>query len=155
SPNQGPAISALAVPSNRMVAEAKPERHMLARNAEERAHLARLLLDPFVARVEVEWLKSGPPQTTYYFARRSAVGLTTVIKGAAFVPSGAKLGALAEYDAGEVAAIEISGVEREARILTRVVLSSPTGTRQIALATSMPRPSRCLSRRRNRNVRLR
>ena len=106
-----------------MVGEAKPERQIVARYAEERADLARLLLDPFVARVEVDWLEGGPEQTTYYFARRSAAGLTRVIKGAAFVASGAKLGALAEYEAGEIAVIEINGVERKACVLKRVVLS--------------------------------
>ena len=123
SPHEGASIAALAVPSNRMVGEAKPERFLIAMNAEQRADLARLLRDPFVARVEVEWLKGGPPQTTYYLARRSAAGLLTVIKGAAFVPSGGRLGALAEYEAGEIATVEIKGIEREARILKRVVLS--------------------------------
>jgi hypothetical protein len=56
-------------------------------------------------------------------ARRSAAGLTTAIKNAAFVPDGGKLGALAEYEVGEVATIEIRGVECEARGLKRVVLS--------------------------------
>ncbi|MGM4960912.1 ATP-binding domain-containing protein [Bradyrhizobium barranii] len=116
-------ITALAMPSNRMTGEAKPERFMIARNREQRADLTRLLLDPFVARVEVEWLEGGPPQRTYYFARRSAAGLITAIKNAALVPSGGKLGALAEYEAGEVVTIEINGIEREARVLKRVVLS--------------------------------
>ncbi|WP_439401428.1 ATP-binding domain-containing protein [Bradyrhizobium sp. DASA03068] len=119
----GPSLTALATPSNRMVGEAKPERLMLARNAEERTALARLIEDPFVARVDVEWQKGGPPQTTYYFARRSAAGLTTAIKGAAFVASGARLGALAEYEAGDVATIEINGIGRKARIIKRAVLS--------------------------------
>jgi len=123
SPDHGPSLSALAMPSNRMVGEAKPERFLIAMNAEQRADLARLLLDPFIARVEVEWLEGGPPQKTYYFARRSAAGLLTVIKNAVFVPSGGKLGALAEYEAGEIAHVEINGIEREARVLKRVVLS--------------------------------
>jgi hypothetical protein len=123
SPHEVASITALAVPSNRMIGEAKPERFMIAMNREQRADLARLLLDPFVARVEVEWLEGGPPQRTYYFARRSAAGLITAITNAAFVPSGGKLGALAEYEAGEVATIEINGTEREARVLKRVVLS--------------------------------
>lgn len=113
SPTQGASIAALAVPSNRMVGEAKPERFMMAMNAEQRADLARLLIDPFIARVEVEWSEGSPPQTTYYFARRSAAGLIKVIRNAAFVPSGGKFGALAEYEDGEVATIEINGKERK------------------------------------------
>jgi hypothetical protein len=123
SPNEGISLPSLAIPSNRMVGEAKPERFLMAMNAEQRADLARLLLDPFVARVEVEWLRGGPPQTTYYFARRSAAGMTTAIEKAAFVPSGGRLGALAEYEAGETATIEINGIARKARVLKRVVLS--------------------------------
>lgn len=122
-PNSGASPTALAAPSNRMVGEAKPERRMLASNAEQRSALARLIEDPFVARVDVEWRKGGPSQTTYYLARRSAAGLTTAIKGAAFVASGAKLGALAEYEAGDVATIEINGIDHKARILKRAVLS--------------------------------
>lgn len=64
-----------------------------------------------------------PPYTTYYFARRSAAGLLRAIEGAAFVPQGGMLGALAEYELGEIATIELKGEERQARILDRVVLS--------------------------------
>jgi hypothetical protein len=53
SHHQHPSFTALAVPSNPMVGEAKPERFMLAKEAEQRADLARLLLDPFIAKVEV------------------------------------------------------------------------------------------------------
>jgi UvrD-like helicase C-terminal domain len=122
SPSEDASRSALAIPSNMMVGEAKPERFLSARNAEARADLARLLLDPFVARVEVEWLAGGSSQT-YYFARRSAAGLTKAIKNASFVASGAALGALAEYEGGEVATVEINGNERRGRVLKRVVLS--------------------------------
>jgi hypothetical protein len=122
-PSLGASPTALAVPSNLMVGEAKPERRMLASNAEQRGALARLIEDPFIARVDVQWQKGGPAQTTYYFARRSAAGLTTAIKGAAFVPSGAKLGALAEYEAGQIATVEINGTDRKAKILRRTVLS--------------------------------
>lgn len=123
SSNDSVLLNTLAIPSNRMVGEAKPERFWMAMNAEQRADLARLMLDPFIARVEVEWSRGGPPQTTYYFARRSAAGMTTAIEKAAFVPSGGRLGALAEYEAGETATIEINGVARKARVLKRVVLS--------------------------------
>jgi UvrD-like helicase C-terminal domain len=114
--------AALATPSKLMVGDAKPERFLRAMDAEARAELARLLVDPFVARVEVEWLASGARQT-YYFARRSAVGLTRAVKNASFVASGAALGALAEHEAGETATIEINGTERRGRVLKRTVLS--------------------------------
>src|SRR5689334_6680803 len=69
----------LANPSNTMVGDAKPERFLYNLNAEHRDHLRRLLLEPFVARVEVEW-EDGRTVQTLYFARRSAAGLTSAIK---------------------------------------------------------------------------
>jgi hypothetical protein len=114
--------SALIHPSNLMVGEAEPERRMQATNAEERASLRRLLDEPFVACVEVDWgLEGRPSVQTFYFPRRSAAGLG--ISGAAFVTSGAPLGRLAEYEAGETAHIDVSGRERVGRILKRTVLS--------------------------------
>lgn len=120
---QGASIAALATPSKLMVGDAKPERFLRAKDAEAKAELARLLLDPFVARVEVEWLVNGARQT-YYFARRSAAGLTRAIKDSNFVASGAALGALAEHEAGEIATIEINGAERKGRVIKRTVLSA-------------------------------
>ena len=111
----------LANPSNMMVGDAKPERFMHAQNMEQRDSLRRLLLEPFVARVEVEW-GDGKPVQTYYFARRSAVGLTNAVKGGQFISSGAAIGHLAEYEAGETASIVLGGRERTARILARAVV---------------------------------
>jgi hypothetical protein len=86
----------LANPSNMMVGEAKAERFDHARHSEVREQLRRLLIEPFVARVEVEWESEGERSLeTIYFPRRSAAGLTTAVKGALFVTSDAALGALA------------------------------------------------------------
>jgi hypothetical protein len=49
----------LAIPSNMMVGEAKAERFDHARHSEVREQLRRLLIEPFVARVEVEWESEG------------------------------------------------------------------------------------------------
>jgi hypothetical protein len=96
----------LAIPSNMMVGEAKAERFDHARKSEVREQLRRLLIEPFVARVEVEWESEGERSLeTIYFPRRSAAGLTSAVKGALFVTSGAALGALAEHEAGETAVI--------------------------------------------------
>jgi UvrD-like helicase C-terminal domain len=111
----------LAKPSNMMVGDVKPERFLHNLNVDLGDHLRRLLLEPFVARVDVDW-EDGRPVQTLYFARRSAAGLTGAIKGAQFISSGAALGHLAEYEAGEIASIELNGRERTAHILTRVVL---------------------------------
>ena len=111
----------LANPSNLMVGDARPERFLHSLNMEQREHLRRLLLEPFVARIEVDW-SDGRPVQTFYFARRSAAGLTRAIKGAQFISSGAALGHLAEYEAGETASIVLNGREQAARILTRAVV---------------------------------
>jgi hypothetical protein len=58
----------LAIPSNMMVGEAKAERFDHARNSEVREQLRRLLIEPFVARVEVEWESEGERSLeTIYF----------------------------------------------------------------------------------------
>jgi hypothetical protein len=104
-----------------MVGDAKPERFLHSLNTEQRDHLRRLLLEPFVARVEVDW-EDGRAVQTLYFARRSAAGLTRAIKGAQFISSGAQLGHLAEYEVGDTASLELNGRERTARILRRAVV---------------------------------
>jgi hypothetical protein len=114
--------AALVRPSNMMVGDARPERFQLSKNAERRAELSRLVSEPFVARVDVEWLGGGPHET-YYFARRSAAGLLEAINGAKFVPVGLALGALAEHEVGEIATIETNDRERKGRVLYRAVLS--------------------------------
>lgn len=114
----------LATPSNMMVGDAKPERYQHAKNVEAREQLRRLLIEPFVARVEVQWESEGRRTLeTIYFPRRSAAGLTSAVKGALFVTAGAALGALAEHEAGEIAVISVGDHERRGYVLKRVVLS--------------------------------
>ena len=112
----------LVHPSNPMVGEMKPERFKFAQDLEVRAQLRRLLIEPFVARVEVEWVSDRGLVQTYYFPRRSAAGMTNVIKDAYFVTQGMALGALAEHEAGEIAHIYVGGRDREGRILKRTVI---------------------------------
>ena len=65
-----PAISsnALVNPSNRMVGAVNAERNIDAINSTARENLRRLLREPFVARVEVDWGGGGGHSVqTYYF----------------------------------------------------------------------------------------
>jgi hypothetical protein len=112
----------LANPSNTMVGGGKAERNIDAINSTNRENLRRLLREPFVARVEVDWVGEGAqsPQT-YYFSRPSAAGLMGTIMDAQLVTSAAALGRLAEYEAGDSALVEIGGRRREGHILKRTV----------------------------------
>jgi hypothetical protein len=112
----------LVRPSNMMVGDAKPERAIHARNAEERIALRRLLDEPLVARVDVDWSPEGRSLIqTIYFPRRWTGGLG--VPGAQFVSSFADLGQLAEYEAGETATIDVKGGTRKGRILKRALLA--------------------------------
>ncbi len=115
----GISSNALANPSNIMVGAGRAERNIDAINIAARENLLRFLREPFVARVEVSWEGGGDsPVQTYYFSRPSAAGLTGAIKDAQLVTSGAALGRLAEYEAGESAIVG----KRECSILKRTVL---------------------------------
>jgi hypothetical protein len=116
----GISTSALVNPSNLMVGESRPERRMAEDLAQLRVALRRLLIEPFVARVEVDWGAGGGVQT-FYFPRGSAAGLGPVA-GAHFVTSGANLGRLADHEAGDVARIFVKGGERVGRIVSRTVV---------------------------------
>lgn len=112
----------LANPSNTMVGEGKAEKSIDAINSTNRENLRRLLREPFVARVEVDWVGEGAQsRKTYYFSRPSAAGLVGTIPDAQLVTSGAVLGRLAEYEAGDSASVEIGGRRREGHILRRTV----------------------------------
>jgi hypothetical protein len=122
---EGPAgISrdSLVRPSNMMVGDANPEKTIHAKNAEERAALRRLVEEPLVARVDVDWSPEGGPSVqTFYFPRRWTGGLG--VPAAQFVSSFAALGQLAEYGAGETATIIVNGRTRTGRILKQVLLT--------------------------------
>ena len=114
--------SALVRSSNMMVGDAKPERAIHAKNAEERAALRKLLDEPIVARVDVDWSPEGQSLVqTIYYPRRWTGGVG--VPGAYFVSSYAALGQLAEYDAGETATIDVNGRTRIGRILKHVLLA--------------------------------
>jgi hypothetical protein len=118
----GISAMSLANPSNVMVGEDKAERYIDAINSANRDNLRRLLREPFVARVEVDWGgEGGQSVRTYYFARPSAAGLMGAIKDGQLVTSGAALGRLAEHEAGDSAVVELSGGKREGHILKRTV----------------------------------
>jgi hypothetical protein len=105
-----------------MVGDANPEKAIHAKNAEERAVLRKLLDEPLVARVDVDWGKEGHSSVqTIYFPRRWTGGLG--VPDAQFVSSYAALGQLAEYEAGETANIDVNGQARTGRILKRVLLA--------------------------------
>src|SRR5580658_754560 len=109
-------INSLANPSNLMVGRGNAERNINAINSAARENLLRLLREPFVARVEVDW-ERGQSAQTYYFSRPSAAGLMGAIKDAQLVTSGAALGRLAEHEAGDSAIV----AGREGSIVKRTV----------------------------------
>src|SRR5215472_15259014 len=89
----GISTGAPANPANPMVGVDRAEREISAINSANRENLRRLLREPFVARVEVDWGgASGQSVGTYYFARPSAAGLAGAIKDGQLVTSGAALG---------------------------------------------------------------
>jgi hypothetical protein len=109
--------------SNMMVGVGNPERFVHAQNAGLREALRRLLLEPCIARVEVEWKNEARPKQTLYFARLSAAGLNDAVRGAHFTTSLDDLGHLAEHEAGETVTLYVRGRKRTAHILTRTVWS--------------------------------
>jgi hypothetical protein len=109
-------LNALANPSNLMVGRGNAERNINAINSAARENLLRLLREPFVARVEVDWGR-GQSVQTYYFSRPSAAGLMGALKNAQLVTSGAALGRLAEHEAGDSAIF----AGREGSIVKRTV----------------------------------
>jgi hypothetical protein len=118
----GVSRDSLIRPSNMMVGDANPEKTIHTKNAEERAVLRKLLDEPLVARVGVDWGKEGHSSVqTIYFPRRWTGGLG--VADAQFVSSYAALGQLAEYEAGETANIDVNGQARTGRILKRVLLA--------------------------------
>jgi UvrD-like helicase C-terminal domain len=104
----------LANPSNTMVRPGRAEQHLNAINFAVRENLRRLLDEPFVARVEVDWNKGDEELETYYFSRPSAPGLVPNL-----VTSRAPLGRLAEHEAGET--VVVNG--RKGRIVKRSVIN--------------------------------
>jgi hypothetical protein len=111
------AMPTLVYPQNRMAGENRTERFVAARNAEACKLIRLLLTEPFVARVKVDWGPRDRGVQTLYFPARSAGGLSGAIDGAYLVSYLEDLGRLAEYDAGDVAEIEVNGRERTGRIL--------------------------------------
>jgi len=116
---RGISTMALANPSNTMVGDGKAERNIEASRSADREHLRRLVREPFVARVEVDWGREGVQ--TFYFSRPSAAGLPNAISGARLVTSAAPLGRLAEYEAGDTAIVRLPERQRMGRILKRAV----------------------------------
>lgn len=117
--------SSLVNASNLMVGDAKPEKFIQARNAEERAILRKLMDEPFLARVDVDWRPEGRSVVeTFYFPRLGTGGIG--IKGARFVSALADLGELAECETGDTVSIDVPGGTRSGRILKRVEFTPTT-----------------------------
>ena len=124
-----------------MVGDANPEKTIHAKNAEERAVLRKLLDEPLVARVDVDWGKEGHSSVqTIYFPRRWTGGLG--VPDAQFVSSYAALGQLAEYEAGETANIDVNGQARTGRI--RSAYCSPRNARKASGTHSLAILALCL-----------
>lgn len=109
----------LVRPTNSMVGPARPESNLGAISAAVRDDLRRLIREPFVARVEVDWEGSGKQAETYYFSRPSVAGLGRALTDAKLVTSRADLGRLAEHEAGDTAVVK----GREGLIVKRSVFS--------------------------------
>lgn len=114
----GVSPGALVNRSNMMVGAGRAERFIESLNESARENLLRLLREPFMARVDVDWGEGASESVqTYYFSRPSVAGLRGAIEGAQLVTSAAVLGRLAEHEAGESAVVG----KREGRILKRTV----------------------------------
>ncbi|MBL8290782.1 MAG: hypothetical protein JNN08_03035 [Bryobacterales bacterium] len=109
----------LVRPTNSMVGPARPEGNLGAISTAVRDDLRRLIREPFVARVEVDWEGSGKQAETYYFSRPSVAGLGRALTDAKLVTSRADLGRLAEHEAGDTAVVK----GREGIIVKRSVFS--------------------------------
>jgi hypothetical protein len=113
----------LANPSNLMVGPARPETNLSNMNTEVRGALARLRREPFIARVDVEWLEGKTGKESYYFCRGSSGGLIAPVAGSKFVSSAAALGHLAECEAGDRTEIVLrNGHVVEGRIVRRTLI---------------------------------
>ncbi|MEX1205675.1 MAG: ATP-binding domain-containing protein [Dongiaceae bacterium] len=85
--------------------------------------LQRLIREPFVARVDVEWEHKGRKSVeVFYVTRASAADVSNVVEGARLATYVAPLGRLAEFAAGDDVSISVGGREKEGRILQRVLL---------------------------------
>src|SRR5262249_679215 len=109
-----PSTGVLANPSNTMVGPDRAEKTISAMNFAVRENLRRLVNEPFIARVEVDWNQGDGKLETYYFSRPSAPGLIPN-----FFTSRAPLGRLAEHEAGET--VVVNG--RIGRIVKRSVIN--------------------------------
>jgi hypothetical protein len=109
----------LVNPTNSMVGQARAERNVGAISSAVRDELRRLLREPFVARVEVDWKGEGKQAETYYFSRPSVAGLARALTDAKLVTSRADLGRLAEHESGETVVVK----GREGRIVRRSVFN--------------------------------
>jgi hypothetical protein len=111
----------LVRPTNSMVGPARPETSLGAIKTAVRDELRRLIREPFVARVEVDWDGSGKQTETFYFSRPSVAGLGRALTDAKLVTSRADLGRLAEHEAGDTAI-----VKGRAGLLVNRAVFSPT-----------------------------
>ncbi|WP_342726636.1 hypothetical protein AAFG07_07270 [Bradyrhizobium sp. B097] len=68
------AMPTLAYPQNQIAGENWTERFVSTRNAEARRVIRLLLIEPFIARVKVDWGPKDRGVQTLYFPARSAGG---------------------------------------------------------------------------------
>ena len=114
----------LAVDANPMTEAPRGRQRVGHARTETRRHLERIARQPFVARVDLEWMDDdfgtpAPPEIIY-ITRGSASDLADAIPGARVVSYLAPLGRTAEFAAGEWASVASPGQHREAEVRQRI-----------------------------------
>ena len=98
--------------------------NLIAIHLKDEAYLKRLEMEPFIARIVVQWDDEEPPRKeTLYITRASAAGIADEIPGIRLATYAATLGRLAEFKAGDSTTLEINRREREVSIIERVAIS--------------------------------
>lgn len=98
--------------------------NLIAVHLKDEAYLKRLEIEPFVARIVVQWDDEEPPRKeTLFITRASAAGIADEIPGIRLATYAATLGRLAEFKAGDRTTLDIRSRKRDVSIIERVTIS--------------------------------
>lgn len=113
----------LAVDVNPMTEGPRGRRSIGHARSHTRLEVQRITEEPFVARLDVEWLdQEAAGRETLYVTRGSAASLGDAIAGARVVSYQAPLGRIAEFEPGECTDIRIHNERRQVEVRQRVRL---------------------------------